>query len=85
MKMNHILNQNDFYKCSDLSLATTISLHFPIEAIDRQNPRKAEFLFARNQELDNLVESYWRGELRVEPQNFFNQLRIIKTRLYGME
>ncbi|OGH23827.1 MAG: hypothetical protein A2629_00075 [Candidatus Levybacteria bacterium RIFCSPHIGHO2_01_FULL_41_15] len=77
--------QNNSYKCSDLALATVISLSYPIEAIDRLNPRKAEFIFKRDDGLDTLIENYWRGELRVEPQTYFNQLRIIKSRLYGAE
>lgn len=80
-----ILNEKDFYRTADLALATAISLFYSLEAIDRQNPRKAQFLFKRNIELDELIESYWRGELKVEPQAYFNALRIIKARLYGGE
>jgi hypothetical protein len=80
-----ILKENDFYRTSDLALATTISLFYPIEAIDKQNPHKAYFIFKREEGLDELIEKYWRGELRVEPKTFFNQLRVIKARLYGSE
>ncbi len=83
--MTKHLNQNDFYRTHDLAIATLISLSYSIESIDRQNPRKAEFLFKRKVGLDTLIESYWRGELKVEPQTYFNQLRIIKARLYGDE
>lgn len=42
MSMNQeILNEKEFYRTSDLTLATVISLFYPIEAIERQNPRKA--------------------------------------------
>lgn len=80
-----ILKEKDFYRTADLALATAIFLFYPLEAIDRQNPRKAQFLFKRNSELDELIENYWRGELKVEPQAYFNALRIIKARLYGEE
>jgi hypothetical protein len=80
-----ILKENDFYRTSDLALATTISLFYPIEAIDKQNPRKAYFVFKREEGLDELIEKYWKGELRIEPKTFFNQLRVIKARLYGSE
>jgi len=80
-----ILKENDFYRTADLALATTIFLSHPLEAVDKQNPRKAQFLFKRNSELDELIESYWRGELKVEPQAYFNALRVIKARLYGEE
>lgn len=71
------------YLTSDLSLATTISLNFPIEDIDRTNPRKAVFVFRRSPELKTLVDSYFTNQLKVSPQIFFNQLRDIKARLYA--
>ena len=80
-----ILKENDFYKTADLALATAIYLFYPLEAIDRQNPRKAQFLFKQDSQLDELVESYWRGELKVAPQEYFNALRVIKAWLYGEE
>lgn len=77
------LNLKDFYQSSNLSLVCVIALWHPIEAIDRTNPRKATFLFKRDEKLDELLKSYWRCELRVEPQAYFNQLKAIKARLYG--
>ena len=74
---------SDTYITSDLALATTISLQFPIQDIDRSNPRKAVFVFLRSTELENLVEGYFRNELKISPQTFFNQLRDIKSRLYA--
>ena len=79
-----IINEKEIYKTTDLALATAISLFYPIEAIDRQNPRKAQFVFFRREDgFDELIESYWKGELKVSPQTYFNQLRIVKARLYG--
>jgi hypothetical protein len=84
--MKEILDEKDFYRSADLALASTISLFYPLEAIDRPpNSHKAFFLFRRDEKLDELIESYWRGELKVEPQAYFNALRVIKSRLYGEE
>lgn len=72
-----------YFLSSDLSLAAAISLSFPIEEIDQSNPRKAVFVFKRTSELEEFVESYYRNEVQVSPQAYFNQLREIKTRLYA--
>lgn len=77
--------QEQFIRCSDMALIATLALYYPIESVDKTNPRKAQFLFCRNADLDQMVEQYWRGELSVEPQQFVNQLRIVKSRLYGDE
>jgi len=77
------LKLKDFYSTSDLALATAISLWYPIDAIDKTDPRKATFLFKRDEKLDELLGAYWKRELKVEPQLYFQQLKAIKARLYG--
>jgi len=78
------LNQH-YYQTSDLSLATTLSLFCPIEDIDRSNPRKAIFIFRKTPELEKLIEQYFRNEIKISPQSYFNQLRVVKARLYANE
>lgn len=78
------LNEH-YYQTSDLSLATTLSIWFPIEDIDRLNPRKALFVFQNTKQLQKLVDEYYRNEIRVSPQVYFNQLRVVKARLYANE
>lgn len=78
------LNEN-YYQTSDLSLATTISLFFPIDDINRSNPRKAIFIFQKTPELEKLIDQYFRNEIKISPQTYFNQLRVVKSRLYANE
>jgi len=73
---------NDSTSTSDLALATTLSLNFPILSIDKSNPRKASFIFKSDEKLQLLIQAYWAGTVRVNPQVYFNQLRVIKSRLY---
>jgi len=72
----------DLFNTSDLSLVITISLHFPIKYIDRSNNNRIEFAFDNSLELQKLVEAFWQNELRIEPKQFYQQLRIIKARIY---
>ena len=80
MKMN--TEQQEYFSTSDLALAAVLSLWFAVEGVDRQNPRRSQFLFAQNEKVQEAVRAYWHGELKVEPQQFFNQIRVLKTRLY---
>lgn len=73
---------DSYYETADLALATALSLWVPIDVIDRSDPKQALFYFVRTSEQENLVELYWRKELLIEPQSFFNQLRNVKARLY---
>ncbi|OGL82257.1 hypothetical protein A3I41_05475 [Candidatus Uhrbacteria bacterium RIFCSPLOWO2_02_FULL_48_18] len=75
--------ETSFYKTGDLNLATTIFLFRPLEAIDKtSDPRKKSFIFSRDSELDELIEQFWRDEIRVSPRAYFSALREIKVRLY---
>lgn len=72
----------NYYSTTDLSLATTISLFYPIEVIDRDLSHKVTFIFNRDDTLDSFIESYWKNEVRVNPIVYFNQLKFLKSRIY---
>jgi len=84
-KNKKTLEIDHYYQTSSLALSAAISLWYPIETIDKTNPHKATFLFKRDEKFDELLEAYWRQELKVEPQIYFNQLKTIKARLYSEE
>ncbi len=73
---------SELYSTTDLTTAVTLSLFFPIETIDKTNPRKATFIFRREKGFDQVLAQYWQRKLSIEPQTFANQLKAIKTRLY---
>ena len=72
-----------FFKTSDLALATAISvLGVAIEAMQQTDSERMNFIFAKSDRLTDIVNRFWRGELLVEPQSYFNQLKVLKTRIY---
>ena len=72
-----------FFKTSDLALATAISvLGVAIEAMQQTNSERMNFIFTKSDKLTDIVNRFWRGELLVEPQSYFNQLKVLKTRIY---
>lgn len=80
--MTSSVSLDQYYSTSDLALATALSLHLPIDLIDRLDSQRVIFCFLRSKELDEFIESYWRGDLLVKPQDYFNQLRVLKSRIY---
>lgn len=81
MNMNKILFEQDFYCTSDLALAAFLALTYTLDSIDFTNPPRAQFKFIRDSNMDKLVQLFWTGEVKVEPQSYFNQLKQIKSRL----
>ena len=78
-------NNEEYLYVSDLTLASIISLTFPIVTLDRSNPPRISFLFLHTPALDELVARFWRKEITVEPQTFANQIKNLKTRIYSSE
>jgi len=83
--MTMISNNWEVYKTADLALVAVLLLFIPdsLEACDRSNPHKVLFAFRKSNQLDELVDKYWKRELMVEPQAFFNQLKLAKVRIYA--
>lgn len=75
-------NQNKF-QTTDLCLATIISLwHSPSDFFKQGN--KVVFVFSENKEVTNLISLYWQNQIKVEPKQFFSQLKNLKTRIYSI-
>lgn len=77
------INKENYYQTSDISLATTLSLFYQLDSIYRQSDQKSFFIFKREKKLDETISKYWLGSLKIEPKDYFNQLKNIKTRLYS--
>jgi hypothetical protein len=76
-----IKQEENYYSTSNLNLATVINLHFPIDSLDRTNPKQVEFMFERSKELDQLIESYWKEELKLEPKKLFKKKKELMSRI----
>jgi hypothetical protein len=76
-------NHDYFFRTSDLALATAISVFgIAIESTEQADVKRTVFIFNKSDKLQDIVDRFWRGELQVEPQSYFNQLKILKTRIY---
>lgn len=76
-------DQEYFFKTSDLALATAICvLGVVIEGMQQTDSERQYFIFAKSDKLADIVDRFWRGELSVEPQAYFSQLKVLKTRIY---
>lgn len=76
---------NKDFRTADLSLAVALCVSgFVVEEMDRVSPTRSMFIFKDSAELQTTIGDYWRGELRVEPQSFFNQMKILKARIYEL-
>lgn len=72
------------YYTHDLGCATAlISVGCVLISFDRENPRKVGFVFRGDAKLSRAVEEYFSDKLIVNPRAFFDNLRMLKNRIYG--
>lgn len=76
------IQQNNIYQTSDLACAAALSLFLPLHDVDKKDPRRACFIFERTAQLERIVVQFQRRELQVEPREYFDQIKALKTRLY---
>lgn len=79
--------EKQHFKTADLALIAVILLLMPesLEVVDRTNPHKVFFAFKASEKLEKLLNAFWKQELKVEPQAYFNQIKIAKARIYVQE
>jgi hypothetical protein len=72
------------YRTEDFYLVCTLTtLGFQIQYLDRLNPRRVCFCLEKTKKLEDAIDSYWKGDLRVEPRAFSANIKFVKNRLYN--
>lgn len=79
------MNENkSFYETQSLSLAATlICLGITLDSVTKDQEVKATFIFPQTKELNQAIELFWKRELKVEPNSFWEAQRFLKSRIYG--
>ena len=75
----------EYFSTPDLNLAVVVSLSYPLDCIERLSDKKSSFVFKREEGLDQLIESFWRRELRVEPIQFSEQKKLLLLQVGNRE
>lgn len=85
-KIQYIPLDNPKNHCYTHCLSTSAALMsggHKLESLDKENPKKIQFIFERTSKLDVDISKYWSGDLRVEPRAYFDNLKMIKQRIYS--
>ncbi len=80
--MTKIINQKPF-QTYDLGIsAALITLGYRLLDLDKSNPRKVQFHFIFEESIEEVVNSYWSDNLEVNPRTYFDNIKMLKNRLY---
>lgn len=76
--------ETNTYTTTDIALgAYLVSIGYRIVSIDKTDPGRSEFYFARAEGLDKYVETFWSNKAQVNPLDYFNSIKYLKSRIYA--
>jgi hypothetical protein len=85
-KLSDNKKQGDIYQSSDLALsAALISEGFDLVSIDKTDPKRCQFTFKKLAGIEQAADAYWSGRLRVSARLMFDNLKMLKSRLYSKQ
>jgi len=77
-------NYTDHYLTYDLGCSSAlVSSGFELVSLDKSNPKKVQFIFKREIEIDKVVDEYWADKLKVKARTFFDNTKMLKNRIYS--
>jgi hypothetical protein len=72
------------YKTYDLGVcAALLCENFELFSVDKENPRKAQFVFKREEEIEEIADRYFSDRLEVKARSYFDHLKALKNKLYS--
>lgn len=77
-------DQTNYFYTFDLGCsAALISAGFELVSLDKTNVRKVQFIFRREVGIEKVVDDYWADRLEVKARAFFDNVKMLKNRIYS--
>ena len=77
-------NYINYFCTFDLGCSSAlVSVGFKLISLDKSNPRKVRFVFYREIGIEKIVDEYWANELRIPARVFFDNIKMLKNRIYS--
>ena len=72
-----------FYSFDLGASASLVTAGFTLIALDKANPKKVQFIFRRESGIEQVVDDYWADRLEVKARAFFDNVKMLKNRIYS--
>lgn len=63
--------------------AALVSTGFELVGLDKENPRKAQFIFRWKNDIQRAADNYWADRFEVNARTLFDNIKMLKNRLYS--
>lgn len=74
------------YKTYDLGVSAALLCEdFELFSVDKENPRKAQFVFKgdKGEDIEEIANHYFSDRLDVRARSYFDHLKALKNKLYS--
>ena len=79
-----LTDSSNVFSTYDIGLsAAFLCIGFKLLSVDKQNPRKALFIFRKEAGMKDFSEQYFSDTLGVRARAFFDHLKALKNMLYS--
>ncbi len=77
-------NYTNYLHTFDLGAAASlVTAGFELISLDKNNPRKVQFIFRREIGIEKVVDEYWQDRLEVKARALFDNIKMLKNRIYS--
>ncbi|MES2216408.1 MAG: DUF5659 domain-containing protein [Patescibacteria group bacterium] len=77
-------DESSVFTTYDLGVsAALLCLGYELERLDRDNPRKALFVFKKRHSIEAYANDYFSDQLKVKARSFFDSIKALKNKLYS--
>ena len=77
------INQENKYRTQDLALSAYLNLNFPILSLEKLDQFKFQFVFEDSISLQKEIDSFYNNTAKVNPKDYFNSIKNLKSRFYS--
>ena len=77
------INQENKYRTQDLALSAYLNLNFPILSLEKLDQFKFQFVFEDSTSLQKEIDSFYNNTGKVNPKDYFNSIKNLKSRFYS--
>jgi hypothetical protein len=77
---------DEVFATTDLGIAAALfTADFELLNLDKSDPRKVRFVFSRDDGIAKVADDFWSNRLEQKVRSFWDNVKVLKNRLYSNE
>jgi hypothetical protein len=79
------LKSSERFLTYDIGLSAALAtIGYELIDLEKSNIKKVQFIFMRDAGIDNAINDYWNGNLKLDARTLFDNLKRVKNQIYSI-